>query len=216
MGPDDTTTDATALPQGSWPAVDHEQLTWESPHRELGMTARSERAFSRERYSAAIPAKIALIHYSPTPSVTAAAEDASNEIARFDAEMGREIAPFAAILLRSESVASSQIENLSASARSVAMAELGDTTKQNATLIAANTHALRSAIELSDRLDSVSILKMHLALLGAHDPGSAGRGRTEPAWIGRSARSPVGAEYVAPQSGGYTDTGAGSCGPRPV
>lgn len=46
--------------------------------------------------------------------------------------MGSEMAPFAAILLGSESVASSQIENLSASARSVAMAELVDTTKQNA------------------------------------------------------------------------------------
>lgn len=130
--------------------------------------------------------------------MSAAAEDASSEIARFDAEMGNEIAPFAAILLRSESVASSQIENLSASARSVAMAELGDTTKQNATLIAANTDAMRSAIQLSDRLDGESILQMHLALLGAHDPRSAGRWRSEPVWIGRSSRNPFGAEYVAP------------------
>lgn len=57
---------------------------------------------------------------------------------------------------------------------------------------------MRSAIQLSDRLDSESILQMHLALLGAHDPRSAGRWRSEPVWIGRSSRSPIGAEYVAP------------------
>ena len=45
------------------------------------------------------------------------AEAASREIARFDVELGGEIAPFAAVLLRSESAASSQIENLAASAR---------------------------------------------------------------------------------------------------
>ncbi|MET3805538.1 hypothetical protein ABIB25_002542 [Nakamurella sp. UYEF19] len=89
--------------------------------------ARSEVAFSQGTYASAIPADIAAADYAPARAVSAAAEDASNEIARFDTEMGNEIAPFAAILLRSESVASSQIENLSASARSVAMAELGDT-----------------------------------------------------------------------------------------
>jgi Fic family protein len=198
MGPDDQTSAVRPTPSSGWPAVGYERLTWESPNRDFGTMARSEMAVRRGSYSSAIPADIATLDYAPARSVSAAAEDASNEIARFDAEMGSEIAPFAAILLRSESVASSQIENLSASARSVAMAELGDTTKQNATLIAANTNAMRSAIQLSDHLDSESILQMHLALLGAHEPHTAGRWREEPVWIGRSSRSPRGAEYVAP------------------
>ena len=46
-----------------------------------------------------------------------ATEAAGREITRFDAELGGEIAPFAAVLLRSESAASSQIENLTASSR---------------------------------------------------------------------------------------------------
>lgn len=50
------------------------------------------------------------------PSVLAAAESASREITRFDAEFGGKIAPAAGLLLRSESAASSQIENLTASA----------------------------------------------------------------------------------------------------
>jgi len=48
------------------------------------------------------------------PSAFAEAESASHEITRFDAELGGEIASFAAVLLRSESAASSQIENLTA------------------------------------------------------------------------------------------------------
>jgi Fic family protein len=195
MEPDDQ---AAPGPPTGWPAVGYERLIWESSNRDFGTMARSEMALRRGSYSAAIPADIAALDYAPARSVSAVAEDASNEIARFDAEMGNEIAPFAAILLRSESVASSQIENLSASARSVAMAELGDTTKLNATLIAANTQAMRSAIRLSDHLDGESILQMHLALLGAHDPRSAGRWREEAVWIGRSSRNPIGAEYVAP------------------
>ena len=198
MGPEEHVDAPRSAVGMGWPAVANERLTWESPNRDFGSTARSDMAYHRGTYSAAVPADIADLHYAPARSVSAAADDASTEIARFDAEMGNEIAPFAAILLRSESVASSQIENLSASARSVAMAELGDTSKQNATLIAANTDAMRSAIRLSDRLDSESILQMHLALLGAHDAGSAGRWRSEPVWIGRSSRSPIGAEYVAP------------------
>src|SRR6195952_4017270 len=187
MGPDEQVDATRSAPGAGWPAVTYERLTWESPNRDFGTAARSELAYHRGTYSAAIPADLALVDYAPARSVSAAAEDASSEIARFDAEMGNEIAPFAAILLRSESVASSQIENLSASARSVAMAELGDTSKQNATLIAANTAAVRSAVPLSDRLDGESILQMHLALLGGHDPRSAGGWRSEPVWIGRSA-----------------------------
>jgi hypothetical protein len=59
----------------------------------------------------------------------ALADEATAELARFDAEMGSEIAPFGAILLRSESAASSRIEHLTASAQAVALAELGDTSR---------------------------------------------------------------------------------------
>ena len=79
--------------------------------------------------------------------VLADAEEASNEIARFDAELGDEIAPFSSVLLRSESAASSNIENLTASARAIAEAEaLGDTTRRNATMIVSNTEAMKAAV----------------------------------------------------------------------
>jgi hypothetical protein len=71
------------------------------------------------------------------------AEEASHEIARFDAELGDAIAPFSAVLLRTESAASSSIENLTASARAIAEAELGDSSRRNAAAIVANTEAIK-------------------------------------------------------------------------
>ena len=57
------------------------------------------------------------------------------------------IAPFAAVLLRSESAASSQIENLTASARAIAEAELpGVGAKRNAEMIVANGRQLVSEL----------------------------------------------------------------------
>lgn len=75
----------------------------------------------------------------------AEAESASHEITRFDAELGGEIAPFAAVLLRSESAARSQIENLTASARAIAEAgAVRGKPKRNAEIIVANAAAYGS------------------------------------------------------------------------
>ncbi len=57
-----------------------------------------------------LPASIADLALDLAPTVLAGAELASREVVRFDAELGGEIAPFASVLLRSESAASSQIE----------------------------------------------------------------------------------------------------------
>ena len=50
-----------------------------------------------------------------------------------------------------------RIENLSASANAVALAELGDTTRPNANEIVANTSAMAAAIDLADRLDGPAV-----------------------------------------------------------
>lgn len=131
-------------------------------------------------------------------ATAALADEATAELARFDAEMGSEIAPFGAILLRSESAASSRIENLTASAKSVALAELGDTGRRNATEIVANASAMTAAIALADRLDAPAILAMHAALLEQHDPRIAGRWRSAQVWVGSSGYGPHTASFVPP------------------
>ena len=124
------------------------------------------------------------------------AAEASAEIARFDAEVGSEINPFASILLRSESAASSEIEELTASAKAIALAELGDPTRRNASLIAANTAAMTSAIALASQLDENAILAMHTALLGESRPEWTGHWREVQVWIG--GFSPHTAHFVPP------------------
>ncbi|SQC37610.1 Fic/DOC family [Rothia kristinae] len=106
------------------------------------------------------------------------------------------------MLLRSEAASSSQIENLTASARAIFSAALGVKRSRNAEEIAANTRALRAALTLSEKLTAPTILRMHAVLMecrrGTPPPG---RWRDEPVWIGTRSDSPIGATYVAPDHG---------------
>ncbi|PXX04375.1 Fic family protein [Mycolicibacterium moriokaense] len=150
-------------------------------------------------YHLTVPARIADLVLDLPPSVFADAESASHEITRFDAELGGEIAPFAAVLLRSESAASSQIENLTASARAIAEAELpGGKAKRNAEMIVANTAAMQAAVALSDTINADAILAMHRALMVNVPRHTPGEFRTEPVWIGGGS-TPIGATFVGPR-----------------
>ncbi len=126
------------------------------------------------------------------------AEDASVEIARFDAEMGAEVAPFASVLLRSESASSSKIENLTSGAKSIALAELGSKETLNAREIVGNVTAMVAALALADRLDEDAILAMHAALVSDVQPEIAGRWRDQQVWIGGTSFGPHGAAFIPP------------------
>ena len=186
-------------PSATWPAVAHEELPWVWRY-EPGEASRNQIRAHRGPYSAAIPAQIRDVRYSMPSVLAAAVDDASREIARFDEQSGAVLAPFASLLLRSEAAASSQIENLTASARAIAQAELlGAAGRGNAAQIVANTTAMTAAIGLADDLSEQSILTMHRALLGSQDDASAGRWRTEQVWIGGSRLGPHLADFVPPQ-----------------
>lgn len=179
-----------------WPPVGYEELPWV-----IGRDVPSSRSARRRHagpYEAAVPAEIAGKEVDCPSALGAEAEDAAAAIARFDAELGREIAPFGAVLLRTESAASSKIENLTASARAIAQAELGGHGGLNAALIVANERAMRASIERADQINSTSILEMHKALLGDFEPSIAGRWRTEQVWIGGGDLGPHGALFVPP------------------
>jgi Fic family protein len=140
----------------------------------------------------------------------ALADDASQELARFDAEAGMITAPFASILLRSESASSSEVENLTSSAKQVALAEIGESKSGNARLVVANVRAMTAAIAMSDRLDEDSILAMHEALLRdtlltGTPPEYVGRWRDQQVWIGGGSISPHAATFVPPHQGRVPD-----------
>lgn len=119
--------DVSLTPSGSWPEAGFEEVTWDGGTRDFndlgyisGMRGRNYKAF--------VPPGIADISYAPSSVVASLAEEASREISRFDEKYGARVGPFATIMLRSESVASSQIENLAANARILGEGELGTPT----------------------------------------------------------------------------------------
>jgi Fic family protein len=179
----------------AWPALTYEEHDWNPAQ----VFAGREAAYDRARpYKSAIPLAVSTRPVQVSSGALSLAAEASAEIARFDGETGAVLAPFGALLLRSESAASSQIENLTASAKAVLMAESGDTSRVNASLIAANTTAMQAALNLADKLDEAAIIAMQEAILGASQPAIVGRFRQEQVWIGGRSTSPHSASFVPP------------------
>jgi Fic family protein len=181
-----------------WPKIGFESRAWDAQPD----SGESRRAQLRARgpYEAAVPptiAKLALPALS-TDS-TLAAEDAIAELSRFDGQVGAIAAPFSAILLRSESAASSEIEQLTASAKNVALAELGRAAGQNSQLIVGNVRAMEAAIQMAEDLDVSTIIAMQSEILRDDQPQHTGHWRTEQVWIGGGyGNSPHGASFVPP------------------
>lgn len=180
-----------------WPRLRSELRPWLT-QLEPGLVSAGVRRRHSGSYRAAIVPFIADRGLSLPSRALALAEEASAEIARFDAELGSEVAPFASVLLRSESASSSMIENLTSGARSIALAELGSREKRNATEIVGNVAAMTAALELAQSLDAGAILAMHAALVGDLHPEIAGRWRQEQVWIGGTSFGPHQAAFIPP------------------
>jgi Fic family protein len=183
--------------QSAWSAVTYEEHHWVFGD-DIDVPRRARLAGSGP-YLTAVTARIAgSARLSVSGDTLTLVSEAANEIARFDAELGAELDPFGSILLRSESTASSKIENLSATAQAIFLAELGDPSRRNASIIVANTAAMQAALRLADHIDADAILATHEALLSASQPQWAGRWRDQQVWIGGSDYSPHDAVFVPP------------------
>lgn len=180
-----------------WPRVGSELRPWTQQVEPATLSADMRSRHSRS-YRAAVVSLIA----ERTPQLLAAVapltEEASIDIARFDAELGAEVALFAPALLRVESAASSAIENLTADAKAIALAELGSRANLNATEVVGNIAAMTAALELAERPDAEAILAIHRALAGELHPEIAGRWREEQVWIGGTSFGPHQADFIPP------------------
>lgn len=196
----------TAAPATTtWPSVYYSRAPW----RSHTATAASERI---ETVSVA---DLLPISATDAPAVTATTscllDRATRATVRFDAETShllppfsrqsgedQEIAPLAALLLRTESNASSRIESIDADADQVAASEAvpwraGASAKR----IAANLAAMREATRVANAPITVeTILRIHAALLDGEP--IAGRLRDTLVWIGGSYTSPAQAIFVPP------------------
>ncbi|GHE13141.1 Fic family protein [Klenkia taihuensis] len=180
-----------------WPAIGSRELPWR-PGLPDDVVPRAVRLRHAGPYRAAVVPTIADRVPVVGAGVLRAAEDAAAEVARFDTRMGAEVAPFAAVLLRTESASSSRIEQLTSGARAIAVAEIGSPSTRNAEAVVGNVAAMQAALDLSDEPTPGAVLAMHQALLGDTEPAIAGRWRDEQVWVGGTSYGPHEAEYVAP------------------
>ena len=176
----------------------YEELTW-GPNFASG----SGRRAKARRYKAFIPGEIAELEPRLDGSTAALCERAGAAVAKLN--MGQsELISLEGLgrqLLRSEALASSQIEGLSISHRRLAEAELeGRDGQHQAQEIVGAIRGMELAMEIGARagsltLDDIAAIHAALATVPPLDR-IAGQLREETSWIGGS--SPPTAEYVGP------------------
>ncbi|GAA2743435.1 Fic family protein [Terrabacter aerolatus] len=182
---------------GAWPSLGRTTVPWHPVAGLLEVSRRSLRA-TPASFEAAVVPMIAEAGLELSGDLAADLDEATRLLAAFDAGGAGEIAPFASVLLRSESAASSQIENLTSSSRALAEAEIGEGNRANAGLILANVRTMQAALDLAGRLDEAAVLDMHRALMAQQAQHVPGRWRDQQVWLGGSALHPGDADYVPP------------------
>lgn len=182
----------------TWPAIGSEEVPWVRDDEELMFVPKARRRKITPTYRAAIPVSLEGLSIPLTPEQTERLADIRARLARFDEQQARLPFNVPSLLLRSESAASSQIENLTSSARNIALAGLSESAPKNAQIIAANIDAMRRALALPGGLTPESIYGIHKTLLGRTDASYAGRPREEQVWVGGTPYSPHEALFVPP------------------
>ena len=186
-------------------AVKWEHRSWAAEPDDAGLLTRRARVRAAGPYRAALPARIVRLDVALPSDMVTEVEEATAAVVRFDAEISRslpglngDIAPLDAVLLWAESACSSQIEHITAGARTLALATLGERTRSNAALVAANVRAMGAASRLAADLDEPALLSAHGALMEGQDHARPGAYRDAQGWIGGGAPTPHTAQFVPP------------------
>lgn len=192
--------DTPREPELPVPPLTFEDHIWDV--RDEG-ASRAARERNSGPYRSAVVPEIRHLTLSFPGPLAADIDEAVVALTRFDTHatstLGEgELAPMSAILLRTESTSSSNIEQITAGARQLALAELGESGSENANLVVGNVRAMEAALALAHDLSVENILTMHAALL-AHEPRWAGRYREDLVWVGGEKWGPRLATHVAPQ-----------------
>lgn len=146
---------------------------------------------------------IAVLDYMPPVATVVASEDALLAAAQADTDAEGHSAAMSRFMMRTESVASSKIERISATAVDYAKALAGNRSNASATsMVAASTalHSLVTSVADRGRFELEDLLVAHHALM-KDDPLEAtyaGRLRDMQNWIGGSDYSPRDALHVPP------------------
>lgn len=181
-----------------WPSISYETCAWSRDPDDLALIPKSRRRKILPTYEAAVPAEVAHQPIATSPQTALRVSEVEVMVARFDEAQAARSYDLPALLLRSESSTSSQIEHLTSSVRNVALAELTEKAPSNALLIANNIASMRKALGQEGPIGVDTIIGVHSVLMSEH-PEDAGF-RSEQVWIGGTPYSPHGATFVPPQA----------------
>lgn len=151
-----------------------------------------------------LPPKIARLTFEPEPALLRMLEAVAGGLTHLDMVHGRTLAALNSLLLRTESVDSSKIENVDASLADYGRALLGEGANSSAVSMASATAALarmiRDAGQLPRRVTKEAMLQAHHDLFSRVPTESvrAGHVRHRQNWVGGSDYSPRGALHVPP------------------
>ncbi|QHC60214.1 Fic family protein [Rathayibacter sp. VKM Ac-2760] len=181
-----------------WPVHEYETRPWRQTVR---AGTRADRMLSE--VVVALPPLIAESSWEPPPVSRPALDDARHAVIALDAEYGNRLGSLGRLLLRTEAVSSSKIEDEDASLEDYARATVGIRANSSATSMVAAAEAMTSMVDAAGRtglIDEAAILAAHRVLM-ADDPVDAryaGAYRPMQNWIGGSDHSPRDAVHVPP------------------
>ncbi|MFD5226364.1 Fic family protein [Microbacterium sp. NPDC058342] len=181
-----------------WPAHDVEALPW---RQQVRGGVREDRTFTVVH--ATIPPMIANRDYLPPMTTIVASEDALLAVAQADTDAEGHSAAMSRFMMRTESVASSKIERVTADAVDYAKALAGNRSNSSATSMVAASTALHELVTVTGergRFELGDVLAAHDALTkdDPQEASYAGRLRDMQNWIGGSDYSPRDALHVPP------------------
>ncbi|MFC7787692.1 Fic family protein [Microbacterium sp. MAHUQ-60] len=181
---------------GAWKAVSYEERQWH-PAADVRDSS-SPHLAAPGPYQASVPPFIADLDVSLDPGSLSRAHDATTDLVRLDAELGRDGGAVIASLLRAECIASSAIERVSAPALAVVLAEIDESLEPHARQIVAHIRADEVALSSPGPLDEDSIVHVQRTLMASSRPDRRGRWRSQQVWIGGGSRGPQRASFVPP------------------
>ena len=181
-----------------WPPHDSAVRPWRQ------RTVRGPRADRLMReVTASLPPMIAELDLPMDRTLTAMTTASAGGLSHLDLVHGRTLAELNHLLLRTEAVDSSKIENVDASVADYGRALLGEGANASAVSMASATAAMARLITDSDRtwrIRSDAVLAAHRELFARNpeEAGRAGEYRTTQNWIGGSDYAPRDALHVPP------------------
>ncbi|GAA1146782.1 Fic family protein [Microbacterium natoriense] len=190
--------DVILFPDRGWPPHGVETLPWRQQMR--GGT-REDRML--QTVDATVPPFIADVDYEPALEIITASEEALLAVAQADAGASRRSSALSRFLIRTESVASSKIERITASAEDFARAIAGNRGNSSAVSMVAASRALHQMVTMVGErgvFERGDLLDAHHSLM-QDDPLEAryaGRVRDMQNWVGGSDHSPRDALHIPP------------------